>query len=567
MNFQKVYNLGIAKGHSLFEKRRIRLINSFVLVSAFLILLFSTFNFIIGAYNHALLIFSGLLIVCVPPLYFNSRGNNKFARNYFVSVCIIFINLIAFRSVILHNNRYNEVFMVGFSALIIIVCDNPAKTIYFVLTTLSTLAMISARQLWHDLPIDSNTYMAFINTIVSFGCIFYFTSIYKNDLLQSVLQIEQNNQELEEKEQKIIKQRDEITANQRLLRSTIDSLPLFIGMLDMNGNYLIANTKYQKTFGVTRSEIEGKHFKEILSPEILETHIELVEKGLHGEGMDFDEITNLPNGEKINSYGKYVPVYNTDHKQFALAVYVVDITKLKETESQLIALNDTKDRLLGIIGHDIRGPLNSLKGLLSVSKTLEESTFIEYTEKIASHLSVVTFSLDNLLNWAKTQMDGFTINPKEVVICHIINTCLALFEEDLNEKKISIVRDPNQHPIIWADVDCMTLVVRNLLSNAIKYSPKGSNIKIDYTLNSDSLIMDIIDYGIGIEEKDINQLQNGAASLVSKNGTAGEKGTGLGLSLCKKVLHKNYGELHLLRNKDGGTTARIMVRNKPIRKT
>ncbi len=567
MNLQKVYNLGIVEDHSLFEKRRIRLINSFVLVAAFLIILFSIFNFLIGAYIHALLIFSGLLIVCLPPLYFNSSGNNKFARNYFISVCIIFINLIAFRSVMLHNNRYNEVFMVGFSALIIIVCDNPTKTIYFVLTTLSTLAMITMRQLWHDLPIDSNSYMAFINTIVSFACIFYFTSIYKKDLLDSVLQIEQNNQELEEKEQKIIKQRDEITANQRLLRSTIDSLPLFIGMLDMDGNYLIANTKYQKTFGVARSEIEGKHYKEILSLDILKTHNELVEKGLKGEGLSFDEITNLPNGEKINSYGKYVPVYNADNEQFALAVYVVDITKLKETESQLITLNDTKDRLLGIIGHDIRGPLNSLKGLLSVSRTLEESTFIEYTEKIAAHLSVVTFSLDNLLNWAKTQMDGFTINPKEVVICRIINNCLSLFEEDLKEKRISIVRDTSQKPIIWADVDCITLVIRNLLSNAIKYSPKGSDIKFDFTLNNDLLTLDIVDYGIGIEETDITQLQMGAASLVSKIGTSGEKGTGLGLSLCKKILAKNYGELHLIRNKDCGTTARITVRNKPLLKT
>ena len=554
-----ITNLGITSLQNSFEQRRIRLINSFSLIAGVVMLIFGLFNIILGELIHGTLIFSGWFIVVIPPLLLNKYGKYIIASNYFITISIIFINFIAFRSALLHHNRYNEVFMVGFSALIIIVCDNPMRSIYFIITTLSTLGMITARKWVEHLPIDNDTIMAYINTIISFTSVYFFISIFKNDLINSVDQVKMYSNELEKHELQIIRQRDELFANRQLLRATIDSLPVFIGLIDMKGNYLVANSLYEKTFDIPVNEIEGKHYTEILPPNILKTHIPLITKGFEGKSPTFNEITELPNGNSIHSLGKYIPIFDAHEKQFALAVYVIDITKLKNTEEKLISLNETKNRLLSIISHDVKSPLNSLKGILSINEVMSPEEMVMFNQRITKQLDTVTFNIDNLLNWAKTQMDGFNITPEKVEINSIVDGCIDLFSEDLKSKKIVLTFNHVGQSIGYADKEALNLVIRNILSNAIKFTPENGTIEIITSESTDEVIIDIIDSGDGISEDKIAELKKGADSLKSDAGTEGEIGTGLGLSLSIHLIKLNKGKLLLNNNKRLGTTARIIL--------
>ncbi|MEQ8926717.1 MAG: ATP-binding protein, partial [Fulvivirga sp.] len=478
---------------------------------------------------------------------------------YLIGVGFIFIDVVVFRAVLNYENRYNEIFMVGYSTIIVVLLDNPGKLILFLLTALSTLVMITIRQTQAGLEITNDTIMAYLNTSIAFFCVYYFTAVYRNALLANVDKLKEYSRTLEEQEKEIIQQRDEIFRNRQLLRATIDSLPLFIGLIDMNGKYLIANSLYEKTFNKPVREIETLHYTSVLPPNIRKIHEPLIKEGLKGNSPKFNEQVKMPDGRNIHTLGRYIPIYDSNKVQFALAVYVINITDLKTTEKKLIELNKTKNRLLSIISHDIKGPLNSLKGMMSIRDTMSEKEFEEFNNKLSIQLGKVTFNIDNLLNWAKTQMEGFKSKPEKVNIETILEQNIDLYKEDLEAKNIALTSSHVVTSEAWVDQESLKLVVRNLLSNAIKFTPEKGTIEVISSEGPDEIIIDIIDSGVGISEARIKELQAGAKSIKSESGTLGESGTGLGLSLSIDLIKLNKGKLMLTNNKTTGTTARIIL--------
>ncbi len=547
-------------GQTQFDQRRIRIVNVFCLIAAFLIFLFGTLNLTIGATTQALIIYSGTIILAFPPIYLNRIGKHEIARVYFVAVGLIFVDFVTFRAVLNFQNRHNEVFLVGYSTIIVVLLDNPAKTIFMTLTVFSTLAMITLRQLLIDLPISNDTYMAYANTLVAFGCIYFFINIFKQEQLKSVAAIKTYSEQLEAKGEEIAKQRDEISKNRKLIRASIDNIPIFICLMDMNGNYLIANSHHEKILGLPISEIEGKNYRKILPPYVLKYQGVKIERALSGQIQEFDHLTKLPDNSKIHVFGKYIPVYDSNEKQFGIAIYVVDISKQKMVEAELKSLNETKNRLLSIISHDIREPINSLKGLMSIKDGMSIEEKEKFNFKLNAHLDKVSFSVDNLLNWAKTQMEGFSSNPSSVDLKEVLKDCINLFEDNANEKGVEIVNEVTTDSTVWIDRENLKLVFRNLLSNAVKFSPLKSKIKVTSSENENDVTVSILDLGSGMNNKQIEALNEGAKSITSKVGTAGEVGTGLGLSLCIEILKLNNAQLKLSNNPKGGNMAEVSLR-------
>ncbi len=554
-----IINIGIIENQSMFEHRRIRLVNLFSLISAMLMVVFGGLNLYQGANFQGLIILSGILYISLPPIYFNKIGKYRLSRHYFIATSIIFIDIVTFRALFNFQNRHNEVFLVGYSAIIVVLCDNPAKGIFFFLTTLSTLVMITLRQQLAGLPIGTDTFMAYINTLVAFACVYFFIDIFKKEVMKNVAQLQEYSEELERHEVRIIRQRDEIFANRQLLRSAIDNIPVFIGLIDMQGKYLIANSLYATTFGLPISKIEGAHYTKVLPDGILNEHIKYIDEGLNGKEVSFEGVANLPNDNNTHVMGKYVPVFDAFKKQIALAVYVVDVTTLKDTEAKLVALNQTKNRILSIISHDVRSPLNSLRGLISVSDQISESDFRGFVNKVDKQLYNVTFNLDNLLNWSKGQMKGFTINPQPTDLVSLCHSTITLFEDQIKEKNLNLSKFINVTREYQIDKESIRLVLRNILSNAIKFTPKNGEIKCFITGKDDGLTIEIQDSGHGIEPDKIDLILTGAQTVKSNLGTEGEKGTGLGLSLCVEIVNKNNGQINISSTPENGTKVMIFI--------
>lgn len=218
--------------------------------------------------------------------------------------------------------------------------------------------------------------------------------------------------------------------------------------------------------------------------------------------------------------------------------------ELEQQAIELQKLNQTKNKIFSIIGHDLNSPINSLNAMLNLvmGKSLDQDVFLQYLPKLKNAVEGVNFTLQNLLLWANSQMQGFQTNPKSFNLASLVNQNFDLFREIAQNKKITLTSQVEEDLKVMADMDHINLVIRNLINNAIKFTPKGGEVLIQNKLEEDNCVVIVKDTGVGIKPEDIHLLFD-KTSQISTYGTANEKGTGLGLVLCKEMIEKNGGEI------------------------
>lgn len=212
--------------------------------------------------------------------------------------------------------------------------------------------------------------------------------------------------------------------------------------------------------------------------------------------------------------------------------------------AQLSDANQTKDRLFSIIAHDLRNPVAALRNTIDILSpdilNSEELDFIK--EELGRQFSSMDFTLNNLLGWARSQMQGENVKPSRVNAYEIVINNLELFAPMLHAKQVQFQNSvpPTLH--VWADLNHLRFIFRNLINNAIKFSQKESMIFISAREDANFVTFAIRDKGIGIREEKQKRLFDIQTNF-STDGTAGEKGTGLGLVLCKEFVEKNGGKI------------------------
>ncbi|MBO6794192.1 MAG: tetratricopeptide repeat protein [Balneolaceae bacterium] len=230
--------------------------------------------------------------------------------------------------------------------------------------------------------------------------------------------------------------------------------------------------------------------------------------------------------------------------------------KNKEIQDQAEKLrqsNRVKDRIFSMIAHDLRGPLSSLYGVISLiemNKTSQEE-LDRLIPNVARRFKYTSTLLNNLLQWAQSQMDGYKINPEVFDISYIIKNKYALLQTSIEDKNLQ-VSTPVGEILVFADLNMIDLVVQNLLSNAIKFSHRDDEICIKATREGDMVSVAFKDNGVGIKDEFIPHLFSD--SFFTTKGTMDEKGTGLGLMLCKEFIEKNGGTIHVESSYGVGTT-------------
>ncbi len=217
---------------------------------------------------------------------------------------------------------------------------------------------------------------------------------------------------------------------------------------------------------------------------------------------------------------------------------------VSERESQLNEINRTKTKLFSIIGHDLRGPIGALQGILKLFTDGEigKDEFLSFIPKLKSDVENISFALNNLLSWGQTQLNGVATKPKRISLDKIVSANVQLLSEVAAGKSIKIINQMPENPMIWADQHHIDIVVRNLLSNAIKFTPDNGLITIEAEEKRDDWQVMVRDTGIGMN-KEIQKKIFEDTTNITTYGTNNEKGTGLGLSLCKEMIIKNKGEI------------------------
>ena len=217
--------------------------------------------------------------------------------------------------------------------------------------------------------------------------------------------------------------------------------------------------------------------------------------------------------------------------------------ELKKQTETLTASNDTKEKLFAIIGHDLRSPLASLKTLLELStdKSISVEDFLNQSANLKKGVEHMYFTLNNLLHWAGSQLEGLTSKPVNTQLHSIVESNFNLFEGISNDKNITLINAIDTELSAWADADQINVVLRNLISNALKYTQEGGNVTVTGSLDKEFCQIEVTDNGIGMTEEQVTKLFS--EENFSHLGTKGEKGTGLGLKICREMIELNDGKI------------------------
>jgi signal transduction histidine kinase len=149
---------------------------------------------------------------------------------------------------------------------------------------------------------------------------------------------------------------------------------------------------------------------------------------------------------------------------------------------KLEVANNTKTKLFGIIGHDLRSPISQVVQLLQIRKKdatqMSEEVRLNHEKKIQEASENVLDTMEDLLLWSKSQMQQFTPEFRSVDITSVVEKELALLNPLAKDKMVSIQMLVQPRFLHKTDENFIAVIIRNLLQNAIRHSDSNTNIEI-----------------------------------------------------------------------------------------
>ncbi|WP_308788849.1 tetratricopeptide repeat-containing sensor histidine kinase [Prolixibacter bellariivorans] len=208
-------------------------------------------------------------------------------------------------------------------------------------------------------------------------------------------------------------------------------------------------------------------------------------------------------------------------------------------------LNQTKDKLFSVIGHDLRGPIANMRSIFDM---VLEDEFTDRKElfdvmKVLRDKTCDTHNLlENLLYWSRSQQGRITPNQGVVDLTELVEESLDLIKADAKVKGIDLEINMGEAVLSYCDADMINLVLRNLLSNAIKFTPSGGRILLKIEQSDKHIKVSVRDTGIGVPKENLPKLFD-KSTYFTTYGTNKEKGSGLGLNLCREFVEANNGSI------------------------
>ena len=241
---------------------------------------------------------------------------------------------------------------------------------------------------------------------------------------------------------------------------------------------------------------------------------------------------------------------------------------LSRLEHERKEIDTAKTEFLSITSHELRSPMTPMKAQLQM---LQEGYFGKLNKKQKESISIITRNSDRLdkiiadfLEISRIEAARLKFNFKETDISQTIDETTKFMEGFAKEKNIKLVVNIDKLPIIEADPDRLSQVLRNLINNAIKFSEENSKIEIEARLKDDHILFSVRDYGCGLTSE--NQIRIFEPFFqVESSSRRKHGGTGLGLAICRGIVEAQKGKLWVESKEDKGSKFSFTIPLKPIR--
>jgi PAS domain S-box-containing protein len=358
-------------------------------------------------------------------------------------------------------------------------------------------------------------------------------------------------------------------------RSMLNASPDGIFLIDLNGIITDVSDIGIELFGFdSKTELIGKIFSEFINAEDKNTYLGIIERTLNeGIAQNIEVGIRKKNQTQFQSEVSSTFIQGVDGKHFSFMMTIRDISQRKKTEAKQIHA----DRMANLgematgMAHEINQPLNIIsmvldKILFETEKT--DSINVEFlknkSDKIFENISRIRNIIDHVRSFSRSQDTylsiAFDINTS-------IENALTMISEQFKHLGIDLrLQLQNNISQILGNTYNFEQVIINLLNNAKDAVLERKSRQKEYeemiidikTFQSNqSLVVEIIDNGIGIEKTDFTNIMLPFYTTKEEG-----KGTGLGLSICYQIIKEMGGTIDITSDRYQGTKVILMLDNR-----
>jgi signal transduction histidine kinase len=230
------------------------------------------------------------------------------------------------------------------------------------------------------------------------------------------------------------------------------------------------------------------------------------------------------------------------------------VRQLRESNAKLRALDEAKDDFVSMASHQLRTPLTSIKGYISMVLEGDAGKVSDAQSKLLTQAFFssqrMVYLIADLLNVSRLKTGKFVIDSKPVNLAAVVGEEIEQLKETAGTHNLKIIYErPKKFPTLMLDETKLRQIIMNFADNAIYYTPAGGKITIKLSETPTTIELRVIDSGIGVPKSE-------QAHLFTKFYRAGNArkarpdGTGLGLFMAKKVIIAQGGAL-IFESKEG----------------
>ncbi len=279
------------------------------------------------------------------------------------------------------------------------------------------------------------------------------------------------------------------------------------------------------------------------------------------------EVKVLRNGAEVWYEHKIIPV--EQGRQIYYLVMTLDITKKKTAEAELKkalqeakAAGKAKQDFLAHMSHEMRTPLNGIKGLLDIMQQrpeLEQDKMLHDAIMSVNHLSGL---INDVLDMAKIESGNIELRRNIVSFGEMKEYLESIIGPMAEQKNITYVYhcEEKQNIYVYADLGRVRQILINLLTNAVKYTPPGG--RVIYHCGYHFIDNDRVKIYMGVEDTGIGMSRDFLKSVFvpferAEVARALYSGTGLGLPIVKSLVDLMDGRIEIESELEKGTNIKV----------
>ncbi len=344
----------------------------------------------------------------------------------------------------------------------------------------------------------------------------------------------------------------------RLLK-LIDLVPHPIFLKDKEGKYILVNQAQANLFCRAKKELLGKADYELITAE---EEMTVIKDSDYTVAYQREPVTlpvqtiTLTNGMTRVLHTTKVPFCNTSNGEISILGVSMDVTELKLAEDELRRINFELDSFVYRSSHDLKAPLCSVGGLLSLLQ-YEKSTELreKYIDEARESIRKLIQFISDMTDYARNKSVNLQIG--EIDIKRIARECVENLYFMSHANRIEFKIRVSIEDGFYSDENRIRIILMNLLSNAIKYcDPMKERMFIGVNIKKirKNVTLTIVDNGLGIEP----EFQNRVFEMFFRASEL-SFGSGLGLYIVKQVAEKLRGLVHVHSRYGRGTIFTVVL--------